>query len=258
MAKSNRNTKNNTVSTPNKEEEEPSFSLSQVKEMLKAQESTFLSFFTASLEQMDKKIESLRERYDKDILELKSSMTFNGDTLCDFKKGVSETLEKRNFEHNEFIHYVEQRFAGQEDRDRRNNLRFENVPEPEQFESWEECEQKVKETIRILGIPADSIKIERAHRVGNRRIPGRKRVILAKFSNYKDKDAVLKAYRQKKHWEKRETYINEDFSDFTMNIRKRLFAEAKELRSKGEYAKVVYNRIIRKPKRDGRIEETKD
>ena len=120
------------------------------------------------------------------------------------------------------------------------------MPEEENgSETWEECEVKVKTVISDLGIETTNIKIERAHRVGGKRISGKRRGILAKFSFHKEKELILKEFRQQKYWEKKETYVNEDFSDFTTTLRKKLFAEAKALRDKGEYAKVVYNRIIR-------------
>ena len=43
------------------------------------------------------------------------------------------------------------------------------------------------------------INIERAHRTGTK-INGKKRAIIVKFLNYKDKGAVLNQYRQKQPW----------------------------------------------------------
>ena len=56
---------------------------------------------------------------------------------------------------------------------------------------------------------------------------------MAKFLNYKDKEKVLRKYKSCKPWEER-LYIKEDFSEETMEIRKELFKQAKELRKKRE------------------------
>ena len=96
-----------------------------------------------------------------------------------------------------------------------------------------------------MGIDPVSINIERAHRVGDRSVPGRKRGIVVKFSSYKQKESILREYKKLKFWEKKQFFINEDFSEYTANLRKQLFTEARALRERGEYAKVVYNRIVR-------------
>ena len=70
-----------------------------------------------------------------------------------------------------------------------------------------------------------------------------KRTIIAKFLNYKDKEKVLREYRPCRLWEER-LYINEEFSEETMEIRKKLFKQAKELRKKGKFANVILNRLI--------------
>ena len=61
--------------------------------------------------------------------------------------------------------------------------------------------------------------------------------------SYKDKENVLQEYRSSKLLEER-LYINEDFSEETMEIRKKLFKQAKELRKKEKFAKVIHNRLI--------------
>ena len=47
-----------------------------------------------------------------------------------------------------------------------------------------------------LEMESKDITIERAHRTGSK-INGKKRAIITKFLNYKDKDAILNQYRQK-------------------------------------------------------------
>ena len=64
-----------------------------------------------------------------------------------------------------------------------------------------------------------------------------------KFLNYKDKEKVLREYRSCKLWEER-LYINEDFGEEAMEIKKELFNQAKELQKKGTFAKVIHNQFI--------------
>ena len=73
--------------------------------------------------------------------------------------------------------------------------------------------------------------------------PNKRRTIIAKFLNFKDKQEVLSEYKARKLWTKG-IFINEDFPEDTMEKRKGLFQRAKELREEGKFAKVVYNRLI--------------
>ncbi|XP_065674079.1 uncharacterized protein LOC136091024 [Hydra vulgaris] len=95
---------------------------------------------------------------------------------------------------------IEEKIAELEDRSRRNNL-------------------------RIVGIE------DRAHRVGKE--TGKNSSIVVRFQNYKDKALVLNKLTTMKLWNER-LYVNEDFSDFTINLRRKFFKEAKELRAKDE------------------------
>ena len=77
----------------------------------------------------------------------------------------------------------------------------------------------------------EGVNTERARRVGNksneRNAP---RTIVAKFSNYKDKQAV-------------QCYLKE-----TLEIRKENWQAVKRLRSQGVYTYLVYGRIVTKEK----------
>ena len=61
--------------------------------------------------------------------------------------------------------------------------------------------------------------------------------------NYKDKEKVLQEYKSCKLCEEI-LYINEDFSEETIEIRKALFKQEKELRKKGKSVKVIHNWLI--------------
>ena len=133
---------------------------------------------------------------------------------------------------------LEENISELEDRSRRNNLRFSGFTEKaEGAETWEESENQIREFIEEnLEMESKEITIETAHRTGSK-INGKKRAIIVKFLNYKDKDAVLNQYRQKQLW-KDNIYVNGDYSERTAELRKKLFEQAKEIRQLGKSAKV--------------------
>ena len=78
---------------------------------------------------------------------------------------------------------------------RRENLRFHGIPESRD-ETWEETEDKVREYIsKDLDLNQSNISIERAHRIPGTEKP---RTVIVKFSFYKDKEKILKSYREKR------------------------------------------------------------
>ena len=87
-----------------------------------------------------------------------------------------------------------------------------------------------------------AIEIEHAQRSVKTKIdeaPNKKRTIVTKFLNFKCKQQVLSKYKARKLWIK-SVFINEDFSEDTIEKRKSLPHSAKELREEGEFAKIVY------------------
>ena len=93
-----------------------------------------------------------------------------------------------------------------------------------------------------LGLETDEITIERTHRI-EKKEKRKRRTIIAKFLNYKQREKVLNKYKELKLWED-QIYINEDFSEYTVEKRRILFKRAKEIRERGEFAKVVYNKLV--------------
>ncbi|XP_065672183.1 uncharacterized protein LOC136090007 [Hydra vulgaris] len=138
---------------------------------------------------------------------------------------------------------IQDKLAELEDRSRRNNLRFDGFDEREE-ETWKDSESKVKEFLKEkLGIK-NNIAIERAHRTGKKHESGkRKRTIVVKFLNYKDREIVLNEYKKRKLWNEK-IYINEDYSNYTIEKRQLLFTKAKEFRAEGKFAKVIYTKLV--------------
>ena len=140
---------------------------------------------------------------------------------------------------------MKEQIAELEDRHRINNLRFMGLKEKSGVESEtrKESEAKVKVFLQQkLGLETDKITIERVLRFGKKE-EGKRRIIIAKFVNYKQREKVLNKYMELKLWED-QIYINEDFSECTVEKRMTLFKHAKEIRERGEFAKVVYIRLV--------------
>ena len=124
-----------------------------------------------------------------------------------------------------------------EDRSRRDNLRFDGIPEYKS-ETLADTEDILKDTLREqLGM--NNIKIERAHRIGTN-TQSTCRTIIAKFTSYKTKERILKEARNQKP---KDIWIYEDFSKETVKIRKELWEKVRELRSQNKYAILVYDKI---------------
>ena len=70
----------------------------------------------------------------------------------------------------------------------------------------------------------------------------RKRTIVVKFLNFKDKSRILHTYREKKLW-KEKIIVNEDFSEELASICKGLIQKTKYLRSH-KVAKVVHDKLL--------------
>ena len=81
---------------------------------------------------------------------------------------------------------------------RRDNLRFYGF-EDKRGETWEESENVIRSYIsNELDLEESNIQIERAHRIPSKSSP---RPIIVKFSFYKDREKILKTYREKRKQE---------------------------------------------------------
>ena len=75
---------------------------------------------------------------------------------------------------------------------------------------------------------------------------GKQRTIIIKLLNYKDKVEIMK---HAKNLKDTGIYINEDYSNETMAIRKELWSKVKQLRLEGKFAVIKYDRIYWREKR---------
>ena len=118
--------------------------------------------------------------------------------LIDSNNRISEdvsNLNKKVTKLESDLKVSEERRERLEAQSRRENLPIYGLPE-EKNETWEDTESKVREYIgRDLELNEASISIERAHRIQGSEKP---RPVIIKFSFYKDREKVLKTYRQKR------------------------------------------------------------
>ena len=187
-----------------------SYTFNQLKELLQMHENTLLNVFSSTIDRLDKKIDILKEeensKIKKELTDLRESVRYHSDNADEVNKKL-EDIDKRiegiklDEITEDFVTKIKKKLADLEDCSRRNNLLFDGFQE-ETNETWEETESIITDFVKEkLGIEED-ILIERAHRTGkiqrNDGTRNRKRTIVVKFLNFKDKSRILHTYRKKK------------------------------------------------------------
>ena len=165
--------------------------------------------------------ETVMEQGDK-IKDIEKSLEFSQELvdkkIADLDKHWESKILQQAATAKEKSRFLKNKLRSLEDRNKRNILRVEGVTENDN-ETWEESESKVKDLIKErMGID-EELKIERAHRIGKKE-NRKKRAIIFKLESWKQKEIILKKTNKLKNTG---LYINEDFSDETMLIRKELF-----------------------------------
>ena len=134
---------------------------------------------------------------------------------------------------------------------RRENLRFFDIPETPK-ETWDQSEERVRGYIsETLGIDDSSIKIERAHRLPSKSSP---RPLIVRFSFFKDKDRVLKRYREIRKSQPTDAdgaddqlagvRISEDFPERVRKVRALLVKFLNQALQAGKDAYLRYDKLI--------------
>ena len=230
------------------------YTFNQVKELLQMHENTLLNVFNSTFDRLDKKIDILKKENSKikkelaDLREIAQCHNGNVDEVNKKLEDIDSRIEEVKLDEitEDFVTKTKKKLADLEDRSRRNNLRFYGFQE-ETNETWEEGESILTDFVKEKLEIEEDILIERAHWTGkiqrNDGTRNRKRTIVVKFLNFKDKSRILHTYREKKLW-KEKIFINEDFPEETASIRKGLLQKAKDLRSQNKVAKVVHDRLI--------------
>ena len=144
--------------------------------------------------------------------------------------------------------------ADLEDRSRRNNLVFYNIPEPEVLDK-ESCEDKILKLIDERGIFESGyvVPIDRAHRLGRKKDEpdARPRPLIVRFTYFKDKESIILNGRKFKGTR---VAVSEDFSKLTLSIHQDLRRQAQKAQGELDsqhgqqkaitHYKVTYRRLL--------------
>ena len=153
-----------------------------------------------------------------DAEELKKSCSFLTDETTSLKGYIKTnelSIDGVKKKHDQLI----DKTCDLEDRSRRNNVVFYNIPESDDAQS-EDCENIIVNVLKRQGFfrPDYAIEIDRAHRLGKRE-EDKTRPIIVRFTFYKDKEEVLKKGILFKGCN---ISASQDFSKITLGIHKQL------------------------------------
>ena len=211
----------------NLEEDDVQMPLKLVKELLKQQDSSLKVFLSAYMDSVNTRIDILI----KDVQSVQSSLEF---TQAQVEELITSDLRVQ-------IEDLGNKLYDLENRSRRNNLCFEEIPESPN-ETWQESESKIKRLIssHMPEVGTDFVE-ERAHRVGGPRADSKPRKIVARFLNYMDREAVFKA-KMKLHGTN--MFVNKDYSDRVIKKRTELMPKLKEARRKNQRAFLRFDKLV--------------
>ena len=187
----------------------------------------------------------------KEIGELKKTCDFLTDETNELKGQIKSNeikLKSSAVRHNEIV----DKASDLEDRSRRNNLLFFNIPETGEND---DCEIKIKnllDSLNFFGQEYD-VPIDRAHRLGKKRndTNTKPRPIIVRFTYYKDKEEIIRNGRKF-----RDSVVNvsEDFSKNTLEVRRKLLRHAKaaqetlacqnDQEKAIKHIKIAYKRVV--------------
>lgn len=220
-----------------------------IDKKMKSTEETIIKFIEMNNRLLDARLDNVI----KDVAEVKYSLNFCNDLLDKKMNDITNTIqviknEKHTVENNQILEnsnnydlkLIKDKLTDLENRSRRNNLRFDGIPE-DKDEDWKVSEAKIKKLLNEkLGMDED-IEIDRAHRSGKIERNGKNRVIIARFTNYKTKEVILKNSNKLKDTG---FYINEDFAEETQKLRASLVPEMKRMRAEGKFAIIKFDKLI--------------
>ena len=204
-----------------------------LKELLLVQQAAYKDAISLLFDSLNKRIEDQNTK----IYELQKSLEFSQEELRVAKNDLkacknevgdqNKQLEECKIE----IMSLNRQVAKQEDYSRRNNIRIEGIDEEKQ-ETWEQTQHKVNKLMKEK-MKLENIQVEYAHRIKNKTNSKGPRTIIARLHHDTDKSTTMKNSHKLKGTR---IYINEDLSEYTLNIRKDKLSELKAARAKGMIA----------------------
>ncbi|MEW8547208.1 MAG: hypothetical protein AB2693_27170 [Candidatus Thiodiazotropha sp.] len=200
----------------------------------------------SKFDKLDKKVQELKK--DNRCLKqqnasLSQQVTELTTTVVNLESRMNET-EKRNEQLKAYS--------------RRENLKFFGLID-DKTETWDQSENKVRAYLsNELQIEESNIKIERAHRLSSKSSP---RPVIVKFSHFKDKELVLKTYREKRKQQRdtaqstdteveaggnaqRPVRVSEDFPLRVTKARTNLYPFMKAAHEREQEAYLRYDRLV--------------
>lgn len=157
--------------------------------------------------------------------------------LANLRGAVTECRKKTEDTHST-VKDLSRKIDDLENRSRRCNLIFYGVPDSESRELPAVSEKKVQEIVSRLGLTP--VQIERAHRLG-RSQANKPRPLIAMFSMFKDKQAILANARKLKG---SNISISEDFSEAVRRKRKFLWEFGKRNALDGARVNLKYDKLF--------------
>lgn len=201
--------------------------------MFKEHEENIKNIISKYRKEESEKLDTLR----KEVNDIKVSLEFTQATLKDELAAIKNENESLKNE----LERIKDRVISQEDRSRRNNLRFDGIAEVVD-ETWEKTEALVQDFLKTkLEVNnVENIVIERAHRV-SKKVQGKPRTIVVKFFNFKDKSNILSKCKKLKDLP---FSVYEDFSRETAEIRKTLWKEVLRNRAENKISYLSYKTVV--------------
>ena len=169
--------------------------MATVRELLKAQENMFKALFEASMNAVNKQIDSLITT----VSDLKGSLEFTPKDVQELTPNVEKlsAIEQEISNTKSYLNQQKDKAEYLENQSRRNNIRVDGIPEVH-GETWETTELPVKEVLKDKLQMSDEIFVERAHRVERKvssrvtsSLPARPRTIVCRLSNWKQKERIF-------------------------------------------------------------------
>ncbi len=195
-----------------------------------------VSDLTASLEFSQKEIDSLKTS----IKTYEAERVANKATIDKLSQDINSTQIK--------IKDMEDRINCQEDYSRRNNIRISGVEEQSSEQTWEQTAAVVSSLLKDK-MQMPGLELERAHRVGQRR-DGKPRPIVARFSRFCDREAVMRSARKLRGTN---VYLNDDLCAASQTIKNAQIPLMKQARAQGKIAYFRHTKLIIRDRFDTRI-----
>lgn len=163
--------------------------------------------------------------------------------MCSIEEKIKPIIEENQHLKAE-VQTLNRKIKYLEDAKRKNNILIHGVQETEK--SYEELFTKIKTILEKININVEKFEINKYHRLGQKQ-EGKTRPILITFTSQVKKAEILKNKQQMPP----RTYITEDLSKETVEMRKNLQLQLKQVKESGKIAYIKNNKLIVKEKSEG-------